>query len=249
MTTVLEGINEKTKRANESIRNLDGEINVFFDKCLYPIIPHEDGEMRKEVIDYHLNRPIPLRFNVLCGEIVHHLRSCLDHIAWGLSSQAKRRSDPTGIGFPIFDKEPVGKNELTRYDRKVEGLPGGIKAVVKRLQPYQRTDPLDDPLSIIHKMDKLDKHRELVIVFPGIFVKPGPVTLRAFMDYFQAKTEATLSNFKSAMKVDGQPLPQVSFREFGKREYYPVIPGLQELSDSVVIVVSEFERFFKRKRS
>lgn len=244
MSRTLEGINEKIKRSNETIRKLHVDTKAFFDRSDYPSIPHEDDETFKKVIDYHRQRPIPVRFGVLAGEVVHHLRSCLDHIVWGLSCKEKRQRDPVGIAFPILDMKPANKKELEAYNRKVEGLLPMAKITVDRFQPYQRADFANDPLSIIHHMDIFDKHRELTVVFPSVFIVPGRATLRAFMEHRKARTEASFRNFKSTLKSDSQSVPRVAFGRFGDRESYPLIPGLQELSDSVSIVVGEFEGFF-----
>ena len=50
--------------------------------------------------------------NQVLGEIIHHLRSSLDHIAWLLSSEKYRREHETAIAFPICTDEPIEKKEL-----------------------------------------------------------------------------------------------------------------------------------------
>jgi hypothetical protein len=80
------GITEKLRRADENIVSLHGEILKFFGESKYPTIPHPDAEEWQEAVDYHKELRIPKRFGVLSGEIVHHLRSCLDHIVWHFSS-------------------------------------------------------------------------------------------------------------------------------------------------------------------
>jgi hypothetical protein len=159
------GILEKLKRANENIVNFDSEITSFFQKCKYPIIPDAKDRTWEEALDYHRTLQVPKRFSVLTGEIVHHLRSCLDHIVWQFSSPAARRDHENMLEFPIYRK-PLTKNEQFRYDGKVQGInKPRVLALIKQLQPYQRgSDAINDPLCIIHDMDRFDKHRELLIV-------------------------------------------------------------------------------------
>src|ERR1700761_1924172 len=81
----LSGAYEKLHRAEENIEKLELEITRFFEESKYPVISNENDQLFLEAIDYHGNRKIPIRFSVLAGEIVHHLRSSLDHVAWQLS--------------------------------------------------------------------------------------------------------------------------------------------------------------------
>jgi hypothetical protein len=74
------GIAEKLKRADENIVNLNGEISKFFAESEYPVIPKPDDKRWKEALEYHRELKVPKRFSVLGGEIIHHFRSCLDHI-------------------------------------------------------------------------------------------------------------------------------------------------------------------------
>jgi hypothetical protein len=50
-----------------------------------------------------------LRFSVLAGEVIHHLRSCLDHLVWQLSSEPFRSAHSDRIEFPVYERAPVGK--------------------------------------------------------------------------------------------------------------------------------------------
>ena len=156
MVHELDGINGKIKRADECIGNLDREITAFFSQSQHPVIPNQDDKMFRIACDYHLGREIPLRFRVLAGEIIHHLRSCLDHLIWQLSSNEKRLKDPQGIGFPVFDTKPVIKKEISRFARKVEGVSNSVKTHIEGLQPYNGAYPPESPLFAIHQMDRFD---------------------------------------------------------------------------------------------
>jgi hypothetical protein len=246
MKQQLEGINEKIKRANECICNLDREINSFFSDSKYPVIPNQDDQMFKVVADYHLDRPIPLRFSVLAGEIVHHLRSCYDHLIWHFSDASYRNTHCNLIEFPVFDVKPVSKDELPRYERKIKGVSNAqVKALIQAFQPYNVPPPRESPLFIIHNMDRFDKHRELVIVFPALARKLGAKAFRALMNYEKAKSPGTRIEYDRAVNVDSEITPHVAFRPFGEREYVSVVPALQELTDYTGLVVEAFEKFVK----
>src|SRR5271170_3790317 len=160
------GVAEKLKRSHENIINLNHEIVGFFEACKYPVVPDVNSEEWQDAVDYHKNLVIPLYCAVLSGEIVHHLRSCFDHVVWHFSSAKYRLESENYIEFPVFRKEPSTKDELARYERKVKGISkSSILSLIEGIQPYKRgSDAEDDPVCIIHDMDRFDKHRELAIV-------------------------------------------------------------------------------------
>jgi hypothetical protein len=126
------GIAEKLKRADQNIADLNSKIDAFIQGGKYPIIPDPGSESWKEVLDYHKAKPIPLLFSVLAGEIVHHLRSCLDHVVWHFSDSVQRGECQNVIEFPIFSDEPMKKDKLALYARKVQAISNtNVLALIK----------------------------------------------------------------------------------------------------------------------
>lgn len=210
----LEGINEKLKRSEQNIGNFNLEIEKFLDDGKYRVIRDDNEELIKEFIEYVLSREVPIRFSILAGEIVHHLRSCLDHLIWQLIIINGGNPDAIKSEFPIFifDRKPANKEETARFRRKIKGVSTKTEAAIERLQPYNRgAKRLDDPLFVIHEMDRADKHRELVIIIPdpkrsatwALFGLPGPaITLVSRKD---ATKEIAVSTSRGReVKVDGQ---------------------------------------------
>jgi len=114
--------------------------------------------------------------------------------------------------------------------------------LIKRLQPYNSPDYIDSPLSIIHHMDIFDKHRELVVHFAtGSLVLPASAQ-PIVESYKRAHPEVTPAELASKFKTYGQLVPQVSFKDFGRREIEPVTQALVELHNVVVKVVGMFEQ-------
>lgn len=233
------GIDEKLKRTDENIRNLETEISRFFQDGKYPIVPEHDRELLLEAIHYHKNRVIPLRFSVLAGEIVHHLRSCLDHLIW-IFSDLNLVKNSKRIEFPIFE-HPLDKDSISLYEGKVKGItnPAALK-LIESLQPYNCSDPLDDALFIIHSFDIIDKHRELVLCLPT-GAREFPPENRGFVaDYQRQHPEFSPEDFAIKLKSYGKLVPQISFKDFGRRTIQPVIPALTQLHDYVGDVVRKF---------
>jgi hypothetical protein len=159
----LHGVYLKLKRADENVINLKAEIDTFFKQCKYPVIPDKNDQRFQEALQYYRELKVPLRFSVLAGEIVHHLRSSMDHVVWALTDTSyKIPKNENIISFPISKARPFTKDEIQTFERKIGGVkePWAIN-LIKKVQPYEAADPLDDPLLIVHDMDRFSKHREL----------------------------------------------------------------------------------------
>jgi hypothetical protein len=238
MSQPFGGIEEKLNRADQNIVNLNFEIERFFQECKYPTLPKDDDEALLQAIQYHKELTIPPRFSVLIGEIIHHLRSCLDHIAWHFSSADYRRDYPKRIAFPVFEDEPLDKDKLSSYARQVKGITNSsVLDLIKALQPYNAPDPLDAPIFIIHHMDIVDKHKELILC-PSTVRIELPTRFAAYADQERAAIPADIEDdLYRNLKV----VPQISFLNFGRRETQPVVPALKFLLSVVTEIVARFD--------
>src|SRR5205807_156790 len=242
------GIAEKLKRADQNIVNLHSEIMAFFQSCKYPVIPNTDDKEWQDAVNYHKVLLIPKRFSVLAGEIVHHFRSCLDHIVWIFSDDTAKRLHENALEFPIF-RDPLTKDDLRRYERKIQGITNArVRALIKQFQPYQRgANAVNDPLCIVHDMDRFDKHRELVIVTScanAIFSSMPADLMKVVAAYAKTKTVSLddLRVFQRAVKQDADVTPQIAFAQFGNRKHGLVVPCLAQLLDAVGDVADLFAR-------
>jgi hypothetical protein len=101
-------------------------------------------------------------FGVRVGEIVHHLRSSLNHLVYDLGDGIYNRRTE----FPIF---------LSRKKFKTAGGPSKIqfvrpdtaKTLIVRAQPYHQLRS-NNPLWRVHTLDIIDKHHVLVVVSGNI---------------------------------------------------------------------------------
>jgi hypothetical protein len=242
MADPFAGIREKLIRANENIRNLDSEISGFFQKCKYPVIPDFNDKLFREAVEYHTQLELPVRFSVLSGEIVHHLRSCLDHLVWLFSTPDSRLEHFRKLEFPIFDHKPVDKKQIASYAGKIQGITNpSVRNLIERVQPYNSSDYVASPLSIIHHMDVFDKHRELVIHYATGGLKL-PAFFRAIVERYQ-RTHPELNAVQIAriFQSHGQLIPQVAFKDFGGREIEPVAQALMDLYNTIVILIRQFD--------
>lgn len=235
------GIAAKLDRAEQNIFNLNSEIERFFNESDYPAIPEHDHKVFLEALEYHKNRSIPPRFSVLAGEIIHHLRSCFDHIVWHFSTGPKQNNMP--IDFPVCGEEPVKENELARFKGKIQRITNTeVRDLIERMQPYKSSNPLDDPLSIIHKLDIVDKHQEPLFCFnAGMRLFPQEI-LPLIEAYQQANPKLDPAHLASYLKGYGVLQPCIAFRNFGQRKLEPAIPALVVLLNYVTNAIDGFSR-------
>lgn len=248
MSHRLDGAHGKLERAHENILNLEREITVFLQDGPYQVIPYDDPKIVQEAAKFHANRIIPSRFAILIGEIIHHLRSCLDHIAWQLSSAEEREAHPGAIEFPIFSSKPSDKSAINGYERKIKGVSAHGRKIIEQLQPYHRdpafllTGPVNDPLWIIHDMDIIDKHRELIITIGGFNIATEDGMAHMYLMLYREGNfpEDDIASLGRSLDPNSKITPQISFQDFGRRKVQPVIPGLSKLAAYVHAVLFRF---------
>jgi hypothetical protein len=243
MAADFAGIEEKLKRADENILNLQAEVSLFFQKCKYPVMPKINNKEHGKAVQYFKKLTIPLRFSVLSGEIIHHLRSCLDHIVWEFSEEAYRTGPNFRyIEFPILDTRPPVKDEFTRYGRKIKGVTNAAALkLIRELQPYKRTYPAADPLFIINAMDITDKHRELVITRPSGYMEAPGYLMNQVSGHLLRKTRMS-AELERQLDQYGKITPQISFKDFSRGIVEPIGPRLTQLTNDIRDVVSQFAR-------
>lgn len=235
----ITGIQAKLERADQSIQNLDSEITAFINDRPKRAIRDDKRQATEEWWQDRLKKTIPPRFSVVTGEIIHHFRSALDHIAWDLSADTYRRSNKRDIGFPIFTEIPK-KNKVSSYDKKVAGIQSlAALDILKKLQPYNAHDPTDTSLAIINDLDRVYKHRNLVLVVGSFrvditFPLQPPIVIRAFEPKRETGGIAPADEARFDISFF------VALREFGKRQDQPVIPSLTQLKNEIRRIVAEF---------
>jgi hypothetical protein len=132
---------------------------------------------------------LPLQLGVVLGDVVHNLRTALDHIAVALTIP------PIGTGNAKNAYFPTGK---TREDFvqacmiKMKGAnPDGLK-VIEGLEPY---DGGKYSFRALHELDILDKHKLLVPAIANIHIQRMSVVIGA------ARFVITGADFKEGTAV------------------------------------------------
>jgi hypothetical protein len=145
----------KIERAKKHLIDFEVELRAFLDSEPYKTGTKPDPKIPKAIKYYVVSAADPpLALAAIAGDVIHNLRSALDHLVWHLIAVSKKPGDT--VGFPIFNNSSGYKSG--RYG-KVKGMSKLAIKAIDRYKPYKRGN---DALWRLHRLDIIDKHRHLV---------------------------------------------------------------------------------------
>jgi hypothetical protein len=158
----LDGVDLKVARAKGHLSDLKEAVKWALDSERYEFTRKTDPETGKEALWVDPIPYIALEWSVVIGEILFHLRSALDHLAYQLVA-LDGRTPTEQTKFPIRDS-PLDKNgkTLPLRDLMPEIKSSKILAAINECQPYRGPDR--EPLWLLKVLNNIDKHRLLLVV-------------------------------------------------------------------------------------
>ena len=182
---------------------------------------------------------LPIDAVTIAGDLVHNLRSALDHLARQLVLVGMEIAPPAipftekdwrSIYFPIAETAKKYEAEKTR---KVKGMLLEAVETIDRLKPYKGGN---DHLWRIHELDNIDKHRSLFTLGKDFLFTAnwysGSHLMKAENPLF-AGVEAQVEQDIQLEIQEGLSQPQVA-------EANALIPSLHQLVDFVENLVLDF---------
>lgn len=116
-------------------------------------------------------------WGVLLGEIVHNLRSALDHLVYEASAPDENGRPLSGTEFPIFIDEDKFRSEARGGGLyKIRGLTAETRAFVESVQPFRSKNPRRHSLWALQDLSNTDKHRLLNMVVAA-YRLDGPLSI------------------------------------------------------------------------
>lgn len=148
----------KLLRAEEHLEALRVECSAYLDSRPFEPVSQAQSESDNPWMVWKVNHPPPLRLSILLGDLLHNLRSSLDHIAWQLVLD-NGGTPGKSTSFPILPKKKSSPPKIAG------GISAKAAALVEELQPYNNTEgaPKEDPLHVLSILNNIDKHREFNI--------------------------------------------------------------------------------------
>lgn len=152
----LDLIAVKVERAREHLATLSVAVREHLDSKPYAVGTKHDPDSRRLIYFVSGVRPAPLRLSAILGDIIHNLRSALDHLAYQLVWVGTGKSPSNHVYFPIADDRP---KYLEQRSRQLKGAAAAAVATLDGLCPYKGGN---DGLWRLHKLNNIDKHRVLI---------------------------------------------------------------------------------------
>jgi hypothetical protein len=192
MLPSVDGIKLKLQRAYQQLDTLKIEMaNFLKGDCYEPAIQFRRIRGAREarcVVDFTIRmvvkKPCEPMWSVIIGEIVHDLRSGLDHLVYQLVIHATGNPPTVRTQFPIF-------LDATKFDidglKMLRGVGTQATALIKTLQRFSTGEGDKSPLWHLNQLSNIDKHRTIHLTggtlqafnfsFPPI-VNPGRIERR-----------------------------------------------------------------------
>lgn len=152
----------KGYRANEHAVQLDVASGAFFNSKPYTVgieINTNKRERSYRLVDM---QPVPFPINLLVGDAIQNLRSCLDHLAHHLVSIGMGSPGPfPHVYFPISKEAKEFEPDLLR---KVKGARNDAVDAIRAIKPYKGGN---ETLWRLHALNNVDKHRILLTIGNG----------------------------------------------------------------------------------
>lgn len=144
-----------------SIRHGTVKTEGFYrgESTLYILVPEFNDDFTECRLHLKQIGEPPLdEWAVLLGDVLHNLRSCLDHLAYQLALvHEPEKPPPSGTEFPIFIEREKFRSEDRGGGRyKIRGLNPDVIDAIEALQPYGSAQ---HPLWVLQQMSNADKHR------------------------------------------------------------------------------------------
>lgn len=160
MAHPLDGARAKVAFARRRIRELVDAIQAFGAGLKVDVASDYDPEMHVVTARFANVPELPADWSIMIGEIAHHLRLSLDHLAWQLvlaNEQVPGRSTQ----FPVYEA-------AERYQKGAGAMLKGVSPTawdrVRKHQPFQESRPSANPLAMLTEMNNVDKHRLLIVL-------------------------------------------------------------------------------------
>ena len=149
----LQNANAKLDRTKNQINQLRTMIDGVLRYSSHRRIKRLDQECDEEIWSFELCTPIPQDIPVVIGEILHNLRSPLDHLACALARQ--HSGTDKGVFFPFGANLEAFEMQA---NEKCKKLSKDAVDMIRAQRPFRGGNEL---LWAIHDMNRSDKHREI----------------------------------------------------------------------------------------
>lgn len=146
----------KINRASEHV----DELNKLFGKARpFSLTVKTDTKATQRILRPKNNDAIINKTALIVGDVVHNLRSALDHAYWEIVSPYCNSRELGAVQFPFSKKADTLDGAIQQRLAHYAGI--GFYCGLRKLLPHGEPGG-NDLLYLIHEMDILDKHKLLI---------------------------------------------------------------------------------------
>jgi hypothetical protein len=160
------GCMARLDRAREHRDDLVAEWGRYVDSRPASMSYEVDDDGRGRVVITR-HEPPPHRLSLLLGEYLYELRAALDNCVYEVAVHYSGQDPPPGeavLQFPIYESpEAWGKNLY-----RLKHLSDEHRAMFERVQPYQAERRDLNPMRLLNRLARNDRHRALHVVGSAI---------------------------------------------------------------------------------
>lgn len=219
----LSGVRAKLKRAEEHQQLLKMEFDIWANQAWSRT--NNKFHIQRDDSWYTVTCDPPpepdLRFAVIIGDLVHNLRSALDHLVWQLV--IRDGHEPTHVNqFPMYEAEDKFIREVKFRKKEPQNsilygidVDGDAWKIIEAAQPYHCVPVYKSRLRIISGLSNMDKHRTLYthLAFPPDNIKET-ISWNPEAVLLEEKLNISPLSFKGPLEIarflfDNQKDPQV----------------------------------------
>jgi|HubBroStandDraft_4_1064222.scaffolds.fasta_scaffold237795_1 hypothetical protein len=209
-----------------------------------------------------IEQPDP-KLAIVAGDVVHNVRSALDHLAVSVAPSSRHRNASFPIQTqPIWRKDGrsyVVRDSMARrhWRAAVSGMSADACRFIESLQPYHDSRPDQSVLALLSRLENADKHRQLNVLTVGLTKITVWGTARGRtkeltierpehfvtedgeeLAHFYGRGGPALRNPEVDVQVRGTPLITTKVAELDKRKGRPAeFMPLGELLESIIATV------------
>ncbi|MDQ3524788.1 MAG: hypothetical protein M3451_07015, partial [Chloroflexota bacterium] len=171
-TIAIAGIRAKLALARDHADRLNQEFGIFC-RDVEPSSFRQIIDAKRKAVSIVVDEPhpMPVSWSAILGEMLHDLRSSLDHCVYQIiQARTGRRHD--GSAFPIRNIRAEFLSD--RVQNQIEGVGDGARAFIEWCQPFDYDTRTRAVLSLVNRLWNRDKHR---VIRPWVWiVESGNVT-------------------------------------------------------------------------
>jgi hypothetical protein len=247
----------KVERADKHIAELPPAIEAFFERNPYGVVKEPDPDTGGWQWRIEIREEPPPQISLIIGDIVHNLRSALDHLA-DVLIRANGETPHSRVAYPICDTAEKFETTLTQIQRAGEDAVD----LVRETKAYPGGN---DGLWALKELDNIDKHRLLIAIstrqpdvgigFPLGLLEPEFRAIAEKAEPLFIRSGGAVEPLKDGDKMysvppEAEDHPEPQFRleialaepEILKGE--PLVPALVQLRDLTAGVIESFTPLF-----